>query len=44
MTKERGEIAKCANCGLGENLSEKGAKKSEASEIITPTIAYMIWH
>lgn len=38
MTKEWGKTAKCANYGFSENLSERGVKKSEASEIITSTI------
>lgn len=37
--KNEGKMAKCANCGHSKVVSEKGEKKSEASKIITSTIA-----
>lgn len=38
--KDEGKIAKCENCELSKNLSEKRAKKDAASKIITCSIAH----
>lgn len=42
--KNEEKLAKYANCGLSESLSEKGGKKSEASEIIISPISQHCTH